>query len=198
MDHSRDLIININAMEGCKLKMSEILFKIKVKLKIAMIEESRLRKEGITSGKEFDDAIAHKTVSRAIISMFPEIGIKPDKATDDDCIKLLKKYISQEKERQLYLDKHLTQSDIEGVSPKELKKLVGEKLSELGDNLTSQKIKIASDYLPKQASKEEIVKWIEENIDFSTYKNKMQAMGPIMKNFKGCDGNFIKDILLKI
>ena len=180
------------------MEASVILLQIKVHLKLAMMEESRMRKEGVTEGEEFDKAIAHKTVARAIISMFPEIGVKPDKATDDDVIQLLKKYISQEKERQLYVDKHLTQADIDGITPKDLKKLVGSKMSELGDALTSPKIEIATGYLPKQASKEEIVAWIQENIDFSQFKNKMQAMGPIMKNFKGCDGNFVKGILLEM
>lgn len=178
---------------------SSILNNIKKQLKEAMMGEVSLRKDGIeTTTDVYQFAIAQKTVSRSIISMFPEIGIKPDDATDDDCIKLLKKYIGQEKERQLYIDKHLTQSDIDGMNPKDLKKLVNIKMSQLGDNLTSMKIEIATSYLPKQSSKEEIIIWIQNNIDFSTLKNKMQAMGPIMKEFKGCDGNFVKEILLEM
>jgi len=177
------------------MKPSVIMLQIKVKLRIAMMEQSRLIKEGIKSGDEYDKAIAHKTVARAIISMFPEIGKKPDQATDDDCIKLLKKYISQEKERLLYSEKHLTQSDVEGLKPAELKKLVNTKMTELAENLTSPMIEIAQDYLPEQASEEEIENWIKENIDLTQFKNKMQAMGPIMKQFKGCDGNVVKRIL---
>ena len=160
--------------------------------------EIKLRKEGIVAEDKFSMAVAQKTVARAIISMFPEIGKKPADATDDDVIKLLKKYISNEKERLLYSDKHLTEVDVLGTKPSELKKLVNEKLQELGETLTSLTIAIAQTYLPKQATEEEIIIWINENIDFSQYKNKMQAMGPIMKQFKGADGNFVKGILLKL
>lgn len=129
--------------------------------------------------------------------MFPEIGKKPADATDDDVIKLLKKYINQEKERLLYSYRHIVNEDVQGITYKDLKKIVDLKIEELGESLTSPKIAIAQKYLPKQATEEEITLWIKENIDFSQYKNKMQAMGLIMKQFKGCDGNFAKSILMK-
>jgi hypothetical protein len=48
------------------------------------------------------------------------------------------------------------------------------------------------------ASEEEIVAWINENIDFSEFKNKMQAMGSIMKHFgPAADGDTVKQILQK-
>ena len=51
-------------------------------------------------------------------------------------------------------------------------------------------------YLPRMATEEEIGLWIAANIDFSAYKNKMQAMGPIMKHFgKTADGNAVKRVL---
>ncbi|MCK5613792.1 GatB/YqeY domain-containing protein [Candidatus Pacearchaeota archaeon] len=178
--------------------MSEILKQIRAALKLSMLAEVKLRKMSITSGEVFETTIAQKTVARAIISMFPEIDKKPDDATDDDVIKLLKKYISQEKERQLYIDKHITQTDIDGITSAEIKKLITKKYQDLGDSLTSTKIFIAQLYLPKQATEEEIVSWINDNLDLTSYKNKMQAMGPIMKQFKGCDGNFVKSILLKL
>jgi len=178
--------------------MSEILKAMKNNMKSAMLMEIKLRKEGIVAEDKYSFAIAQKIVVRSIISMFPEIGKKPADATDDDVIKLLKRYINNEKERLLYTDKHLTEIDVLGTKPSELKKLVNEKLQELGDKLTSGKIAIAQTYLPKQATEEEITLWIKENIDFSQYKNKMQAMGPIMKQFKGADGNFMKGILLKL
>jgi hypothetical protein len=176
--------------------MSEILKQIREDLKTAMTTEVQLRKQNITSGLVFDAIVAQKTVSRAIISMFPEIGKKPSEGTDDDVIKLLKKYIGQEKERQLYIDKHLTEIDVKGLSLGELKKIVSEKIQELGEKLTSPNLFVAQKYLPKQATEEEVTSWISENLDLSNYKNKMQAMGPIMKQFKGCDGNFVKDILM--
>lgn len=50
-------------------------------------------------------------------------------------------------------------------------------------NKSSEYLKILKVFLPKQATQEEIVVWIKFNIDFSKYKNKMQAMGTIMKHF---------------
>jgi len=174
-----------------------IMLQLKVSLQIAMKEEVRMRKEGITSGDEFDKVICRKTVSRAIISMCPEIGKKPGNITDDDTIKLLKKYISQEKERSVYELGYLKEKDVEGKSASEVKKLVNDTIQTLGDKLNSYFVEIAQKYLPKQASKEEIIVWINDNLDLSKFKNKMQAMSPIMKEFKGCDGNFVKDILRK-
>lgn len=178
--------------------MSEILKQIRSDLKIAMTGEVQLRKSKIASGSVFDTAIAHKTVSRAIISMFPEIGKKPIDATDADVIKLLKKYVGQEKERGLYQFGYLKEKDVEGKSPSEIKKLVNTTIQKLGDKLTSQKIFIAQSYLPIQPTEYEVTLWIGENIDLSIYKNKMQAMGPILKQFPGCNGNFIKSILMKM
>lgn len=179
--------------------MSELLKRIKEDLKSAMKAEVEYRKHtSKPHGIAYNVVIAQKTVSRAIISMFPELGKKPAQATDDDTIKLLKKYIAQEKEREIYQHGYLKESDVDGKSASEVKKLVNDTIRELGDALTSNHIQIAKKYLPKEATKDEIVSWIEANIDFSQFKNKMQAMGPIMKQFQGCDGNFVKDILLNL
>jgi len=60
-------------------------------------------------------------------------------------------------------------------------------------------IRIIEAYLPKTASEEEIRTWIEENIDFSQFRNKMQAMGPIMKHFgESADGDTVKKLLQKM
>lgn len=192
-----------NKMEKRFGVKSELVKKIKSDLKIAMQEEVKFRKaaeQGLTgfSKNRYDSIIAQKEVSRAIISMFPEIGTKPDKATDEETVKLLKKYISMEKTRELYQQKHLTETDVKNLNSAQLNALVISKFHELGDKLTSTKIELARGYLPKQASREEVKKWIIENIDFSIYKNKMQAMGPIMKHFQGCDGNFVKKILTEV
>lgn len=184
--------------------MSEILKIIRNDLKIAMTKEIKIRKNPangdfiVSQLSLLDKHIQQKDVSRAIISMFPEIGKKPNEATDDDVIKLLKKYINQEKERLIYSYRHITEEDVEGINFKELKKMVDLKIQELGNSLTSPKIEIAQNYLPKQASEEDIILWIKENIDFSKLKNKMQAMGLIMKQFKGSDGNFVKSILMRL
>jgi uncharacterized protein YqeY len=61
---------------------------------------------------------------------------------------------------------------------------------------TSEYLQILQSYLPRQVSREEIVAWIKANIDFGQYKNRMQAMGVIMKRFgKTADGKLVNQIL---
>jgi len=61
---------------------------------------------------------------------------------------------------------------------------------------TSPYLEILQMYLPKMVSREEIEAWVQENIDFSQFKNKMQAMGIIMKHFgKTADGKQVNQIL---
>jgi uncharacterized protein YqeY len=63
---------------------------------------------------------------------------------------------------------------------------------------SSEYLSILQLYLPQQAGADEIIAWIKENIDFSEYKNKMQAMGAIMKHFgKQADGKMVNEILQK-
>jgi uncharacterized protein YqeY len=64
---------------------------------------------------------------------------------------------------------------------------------------TSEYFEILQAYLPKLVGREEIVDWIKDNIDFSQYKNKMQAMGTIMKHFgKTADGKLVNEILKEL
>ena len=67
---------------------------------------------------------------------------------------------------------------------------------EIKRETTSEYLEILKLYLPKMVSREEIVAWIKENIDFSQYKSKMQTMGTIMKHFgKTADGKQVNQIL---
>jgi hypothetical protein len=67
---------------------------------------------------------------------------------------------------------------------------------EIKQETTSQYLEILKRYLPRLVSRAEIEAWIEENIDFSQYQNKMQAMGTIMKHFgKTADGKQVNQIL---
>lgn len=60
-------------------------------------------------------------------------------------------------------------------------------------------LKIVDSYLPKEATVAEIEAWITENIDWTLYKNKMQAMGTIMKHFENrADGKVVKEVLSKM
>lgn len=87
---------------------------------------------------------------------------------DDDVVKILKKLIKAEKE-------------------------VIQKKSERADD---EFVKTLENYLPKMATEAEIRSWIEQNIEFADFKNKMQAMGQIMKHFgTTTDGNAVKEIL---
>lgn len=178
--------------------MFKILKKIKQDLVNAMKEEIELRKQGYVI-KTDNFAFNQKNVSRAIISMIPDLGVKPDAASDEDIIKLLKKYIKNEKMKFLYQDNHITSKEVKGLTQKEISKLEKLKLFELDNSLTSITIKIAKQYLPSQATNEEIKKWIETNIDFSKFKNKMQAMKPIMIHFgSNVEGNEVRKIILAL
>jgi len=60
----------------------------------------------------------------------------------------------------------------------------------------SEYLQILEAYLPRQVSPEEIIAWTRANIDFGRFKNKMQAMGVIMKHFgKTADGKLVNQIL---
>ncbi len=57
-------------------------------------------------------------------------------------------------------------------------------------------LSIMEEYLPKQASEDEIYAWVKKNIDFAAYGSKMQAMKPIMQHFGSTvDGNTVKKVL---
>ena len=87
---------------------------------------------------------------------------------DEEIVKILKKMIKSEKEM----------------------------LSKSGRGERSEFMDIIEAYLPRMATETEIRQWIEGNIDFSAYKNKMQAMGTIMGHFgSAADGNTVKKVL---
>jgi uncharacterized protein len=91
-------------------------------------------------------------------------------ASDDDVIKILKKFRNNELET-------LKLQGLEG----------------------SLFLTTIESYLPSEATEEEIIAWIGGNIDFGKYKSKMQAMGDILKHFAGrTDGKIVKDILARL
>jgi len=94
--------------------------------------------------------------------------------------------------------KSLTDAEVIGI----LKKLIKserELIRQKGETEDSAFITIIEAYLPQSASADEIVAWIQSNIYFSQYKNKMQAMGPILKHFgAAADGNTVKALLSKL
>lgn len=107
-----------------------------------------------------------KSALRVILGEFSRLDKK--ELLDDDVVKTLKKLIKAEKE---VIQIKAEQADYEFV-------------------------KILEKYLPKMATEAAIRSWIEQSIDFSKLKNKMQAMGPILKHFgTAADGNTVKEIL---
>ncbi len=128
--------------------------------------------------------IAVKDALRLIMAEFPKLTVpitlesgkkttrlkKPAEISDDDIIGIVRGLVKSEKT-----------------------------VLEAKQEDTSEYLQILEAYLPEMASREEIIEWIEENIDFSQFKNKMQAMGTIMKHFgKLADGATVKDILSKM
>jgi len=126
------------------------------------------------------DGAARDTL-RQIISEFPNLTVpielesgkkttrvkKPDEITDDDILDIIRKLVKSEK------------------TVLEYKKAE-----------SSPYLEMLERYLPRMASEDEIKTWIAANIDFSQFKNAMQAMGPVMKHFgKLADGNLVKKVL---
>ena len=118
---------------------------------------------------------------RLIMAEFPKLTVplilesgkkstrlkKPEEITNDDVIGIIKGHVKSEQ----------TVLEATGQS-------------------ASEYLIILKSYLPKMIDQEEIISWIRDHIDFSEFKNKMQAMGPVMKHFgKLADGKLVNQIL---
>lgn len=111
---------------------------------------------------------AQRNVLKVIVGEFQRQA-KPI-SSDDDVIKILKKFRNNELET-----------------------------LKLQNKTSSLFLTIIESYLPAEATEEEIQTWVAANIDFGKYKNKMQAMGDILKHFAGrADGKLVKDILMRL
>lgn len=116
-----------------------------------------------------DKDTVRKDALRVILGEFGRAEVKS--LPDTEVIRILRKLIKSEKEL----------------------------LEKKGDDTESEYIRIIEDYLPKMVSEAQIAAWISENIDFSQFKNKMQAMRPIMQHFGDrADGDTVKQILQKM
>ena len=138
--------------------------------------------------KDLKNAMLQKDLSvrntmRQIMAEFPKLTVpltlesgkkstrpkKPEEITDDDILGIIKGLVKSE-----------------------------QTVLEFKKQETSEYLEILQAYLPAMASREEIAAWIKANIDFSQFKNKMQAMGPVMKHFgKLADGKLVNQILRK-
>jgi len=110
-----------------------------------------------------------KSAIRVVMGEFGRLDKK--ELADDDVIKVLKKLIKSEKEM----------------------------LDAKGETADSEFITTLEKYLPGMASEDEIRSWIQQNVDFTQFNNKMQAMRPIMSHFgSSADGNIVKKILQSV
>jgi uncharacterized protein YqeY len=101
---------------------------------------------------------------------------------------------SGKKSTRLKKPEEITNDDVIGII-KGLVKSEQTVLEATGQS-TSDYLVILKYYLPKMIDQEEITAWIRDNIDFSEFNNKMQAMGPVMKHFgKLADGKIVNQIL---
>ena len=92
-------------------------------------------------------------------------------------------------------EKELSDDQVVGII-KKLVKSEKELLAASGQE-HSDFIEIMEGYLPSRVGDDEIRAWIAENIDLSEFKNKMQAMKPIMAHFgSSADGNTVKNVLM--
>ena len=92
---------------------------------------------------------------------------KPEEITDDDLLGIIRGLVKSEKS-----------------------------VLEFQKKETSPYLEVLESYLPKMAGREEIMAWIDANINFANFKSPMQAMGTIMKHFgKLADGNLVKSLL---
>ena len=126
-------------------------------------------KKDLTLAMKAKDDLKKNTL-RVVMGEFGRMGSKI--LADDVVVKVLKKLVKSEKET----------------------------LEKQGkDDSESPYIHIIESYLPQMASEDAIRTWIEENVDFSQFNNKMQAMKPIMMHFGStADGNTVKKILQNI
>ncbi len=124
-----------------------------------------------------------RNTMRQIMAEFPKLTVpltlksgkkstrlkKPEEITDDDVLGIIKGLVKSE-----------------------------QTVLEIKNEESSEYLEILQSYLPATASREEIAAWIKANIDFSQFKNKMQAMGPVMKHFgKLADGKQVNQILME-
>ncbi len=117
------------------------------------------------------------------------------KAKDSDRVGAVRILIG---EFQRQPEKDLSDDQVIGII-KKLIKSEKELLAAAGSEESSGYLDVLESYLPKPADENEIRQWIKDNVDFSEYNNKMQAMRPIMTHFgTSADGNVVKKILLEM
>jgi len=117
------------------------------------------------------------------------------RTADDKNIKQILRIVVGELQRQSR--KELSDDEVVRVIRK-LYKAEKELLDAGGKPTDPAFLAILNLYLPEEITEEKIMEWILVNIDFSTLKNKMQAIGIVTKHFGSTvEGNVVKEIILK-
>lgn len=139
----------------------------------------KIRQDMKTAMVSKDNAV--RDTMRLIMGAFPDLTVaitlesgkkttrvkQPDEITDDDILDILRKFVKSEKT-----------------------------VLEHKNQTTSDYLELLNAYLPKMATPDEIRQWIRDNVDMSTLKSPMQAMGIVMKHYgKLADGRVVQEIL---
>jgi len=125
--------------------------------------------------------MAVRDTMRLIMGAFPSLTVsitlesgkkttrvkKPEEITDDDLLNIIYKFVKSEKT-----------------------------VLELKKETSSSYLELLNLYLPQMATSDDIEQWIRGNVDLSSFKSPMQAMGTVMKHYgKLADGNQVKEVL---
>ena len=121
----------------------------------------------------------------------------------------LLKYFVAEFSRRPNLNVELTDNEVISIIKKYIKSIeetakAMHRVDSNGNIILSEEqafeINILSNYLPKQASEEEIITWIKNNLEVPENPNaRMKLMKDIMKHFgSSVDGTTVKEILLNM
>lgn len=119
----------------------------------------------------------------------------------------LLKYFVAEFSRRPNLNIELTDNEVISIIKKYIKSIeetakAMHKVDSNGNIILSEEqafeINTLSEYLPKQATEEEIITWIKNNLEIPENPNaRMKLMKDIMKQFgSSVDGNVVKSILM--
>ena len=140
---------------------------------------AKLKEDMKTAMRNKDNAV--RDAVRQIMSEFPKLTMPLTLE-------------SGKKSTRLKTAEEITDDDIIGIIQGLVK---SEKtVLELKKTASSPYLETIEAYLPQMATRDEVVAWVEANIDLNQFKSPMQAMGPIMKHFgKQADGNMVKEIL---
>ena len=106
---------------------------------------------------------------RLIIAQYQTLDKKKDQITETDVIKIIKKLINGEKTQLLFKNKIITDNQITKLNGEGIDLLIEKKLKDHYNELTSEYINVWERYLPKQSCTDNIINWIQNNIDKTKY-----------------------------